>query len=224
MEPVSALRRGFTLVEMLVVLAIITVVTTITLTGQSEFNRSLLLTDTTYTVALSLREMQTLGLSSRITGGGVQNAGYGAHFTTSPGTSYILFADTNKASPSPLATCPTGGSGTPDAKPGNCVYTSSDELFQTYNFSRGFYVSRICGKTTGSSPQTYCSDDSPALSSLDIVFVRSNTTDAVITGQRSGSVALSSAQIYISSADNSARRAICVSQLGQVSIAFNTCP
>lgn len=222
MELVPALKQGFSLVEMLVVLAIITIVTAITLNGQSDFNRSLLLTDTSYTIALSLREMQSLGLSSRSFNGTVQNAGYGAHFT--PGTSYVLFADTNRST-TPLSTCPAGTSGTPDAKPGDCVYQATDGLVQSYTFNRGFTVSRFCGTTVGASPQTYCSDGSPGISSLDVVYLRSNTTDAVITAQRSGSsVALAKAQITIASPDGGATRAICVTQIGQVSVAYANCP
>lgn len=215
-------HRGFTLVEMLVVLAIITIITVITLAGQSTFNRSLLLTDTAYTLALSLREMQTLGLSSRVFAS-VQNAGYGGSFSANPGTSYLLFADTNRSSPGIIANCPAGVVGALDAKPGNCVYTSSDGLVQRYDFSRGFYISRICGTTPGTSGTRYCSDTS-SLTSIDVVFVRSNTTDAVLTGQRGGSEAYAKAEIYVSSPDGEASRAICISQVGQISVAYSACP
>ena len=55
MEP-SPLTRGFSLIEMMVVLVIIALITTIALFGQQDFNRSLLLTDTAYTIALTARE------------------------------------------------------------------------------------------------------------------------------------------------------------------------
>lgn len=222
--------RGFTLVEMLVVLAIITIITTVTLSGQSTFNRSILLTDTAYTLALSMREMQTFGLSSRLydTGSGtIQNAGYGVNFTRADATKYTLFADTSRTSPTPLSTnCPAGSVGDIDAKPGNCVYTASDGTVGTpYQFTRGFYIQRFCGTTPGVNGTRYCSDDGGSpLTALDVVFIRSNTTDAVITGQRAGSVAFAKAEIYISSPEGEATRAICVSQVGQISVAFATCP
>ena len=95
MEPFSPFRsiakrasvpRGFTLVEMLVVLAIIIMITAIVINGQSTYNRSILLTDTVYTVAYSIRQAQSLGLASRGTTVGasiVSNAGYGVRFAGS---------------------------------------------------------------------------------------------------------------------------------------------
>ena len=64
-RPAHAALAGFTLVEMIVVLAIIGIISGVVITGQSAYNQSLLLTDTTYTVAYSIRQAQSLGLSSR---------------------------------------------------------------------------------------------------------------------------------------------------------------
>ncbi len=71
--------RGFTMVEMLVSLGIILIITSIVLLGQNSFNKNLVLVDTAYTVAFTLRQAQTLALSSRKVGT-IQNAGYGTHF------------------------------------------------------------------------------------------------------------------------------------------------
>lgn len=216
--------RGFTLVEMLVVLSIIAVVTTIALFGQTTFNRSVLLTDAAYTVALSLREMQTLGISSR-KWGTVQNAGYGGRFV--PHTaSYVLFADVGGGSPA--TNCPAGqalAAGHPEKKPGNCVYNiGTDGIVNTYSFGRGFTVSRVCG--TALSNGTYiCSTDASPVSALDVVFVRSDTTDTIMTAQQGGtSVQLSKAEIYVRDGEGVSTRAICVSRVGQISVAFGTCP
>lgn len=212
--------RGFSLVEMLVVLSIIAIVTTIALLGQTTFNRSLFLTDTAYSVALSIREMQTLGLSSRVFGS-VQNAGYGASFSTANLARYVLFADTTRTI-TPPSNCDVGTTGAPDAKPGDCIYTAgSDGLVETYSFGRGFTVSRFCGKSGSTS---YCSTDATPLTDLSIVFLR-NSTDTMAEGKRGGTwMPLSSAEIYIQSPDGLGTRGICVSQVGQVSVTLTTCP
>lgn len=213
--------RGFTLIEMVVVLAIIAVVTSITLFGQNSFNRSVLLTDAAYTVAFSLRQAQTLGISSRKYGV-VQNAGYGGRLTPLT-NSYLVFADIGGAGAA--TNCPVGAVGTPERKPGNCIYTAgTDGILNTYLFDKGFSISKVCGTVT-SGGAYICSNTTPTLTALDVLFIRSNTTDAILTGQLSGaSVPLTKAEIYIQSADGATTRGVCVSLLGQISVTTTTCP
>lgn len=212
--------RGFTLVEMLVVLAIIVVVTLIAITGQGNFNRSIILTDTAYTLAFSIREAQSLGLSSRLFSG-VQNAGYGIHLTNAVPTTYSLFADTLPAAPgsSQSGVCPGHSiSSGPDAKPGNCTYDSASEQVRAYSLNRGFRISRFCGKDLAGVER--CSGG--YLDALDITYLRPNT-QSVITGVRGGSViALTNAVIYVAAPDGSAERCVSVSKVGQVAV--GTCP
>lgn len=218
--------RGFSLVEMLVVLSIIAIVTTIALLGQTTFNRSLYLTDTAYSVALSIREMQTLGLSSRVFGTGVstvQNAGYGAALSTANLGQYTLFADTARTI-APPTNCDVGTSGQPDAKPGDCIYTAnSDGIVETYKFGRGFTIQKFCGKSGSTS---YCSVGTPStITDLSIVFLR-NSTETMAEGKVGGTVwtPMTSAEIYIQSPDGLGVRAICISQVGQISVALAACP
>lgn len=227
--PVSLLSsiknaRGFTLVEMLVVLGIITVVTTITLLGHSNFDRTMLLTDAAYTVALSAREMQTYGLSSRVTAT-FTNIGYGLYINASAPTSYVTYADINRITSVPH--CPSGSNpASPEYKRGNCLFETTspaDTIVQTYSFSRGFRISRFCGRF-GSN--TYCSNDaSNPLTSLDVVFMRPNT-DAIVSGRRStgAPIELTSAQIYLSTANGLVTRGICITQIGQISVSEGNCP
>jgi hypothetical protein len=214
---------------MLIVLMIIAIVTTIALLGQSTFNQSLMLTNTTYSVALSLREMQSLGLSSKrftLQGQNVQNPGYGAHFSSTEATSYILFADTRATLGIP-SNCPVGEDNTPEEKPGNCLYDTSgsppDGVVNTFTFSRGFNISDFCGVSSGT---LYCAQSgSNRISDLDIAFLRSDTETALNAKRTSGSwLTLTSAAIYIESPDGSNTRAVCVSRVGQISIATSTCP
>lgn len=214
----AALARGFTVIEMLVVLAIIIVITMVALLSQDSFNRSIILTDTAYSVALSVREMQTLGLSSRKTATGLQNAGYGTYFYA--GNTYITFSDIGGGSV--YAYCSTATPGTPEAKPGNCRYDAgTDTLIKTYRFDRGFTIRRVCGSDT--SGTRHCTDGGTGLSAVHVVFTRPNT-ESIITGIRS-SVAyeFTSAEVYLETPDGSATRSVCISKVGQVSVAAGTC-
>lgn len=211
-------QRGFTLVEMIVVLAIIVIITTIAMLGQSSFNRSMVLTDIAYTIAFSVREAQSLGISSRAFGG-TQDAGYGIHFTNGTPTSYKLFADINPAAPGdtsyPLI-CPGHPNvpGTnPEAKPGDCIQTLESEVVRTYNLNNGFRIGSFCGTRTNGV--ALCSG---ALDALDILYLRPNT-QSVITGvQGSTRTTLTDATIRVLSPDGLAERCIYVSKVGQVSV------
>lgn len=214
-------QRGFTIVEMLVVLGIMVVVTSIVLSGQSTFNQSLLLTDTAYTVALSLREAQSLGISSRGVGG-VYNVGYGVHFSSGSQSSYTVFADTAAVATAP-SHCPvlTSSAGTPEAKSGNCLYDNSSENFQAYSFTRGFKVTDFCGKDTTNTMR--CASTG-YLTALHVLYLRPNTT-AVISGMNAGTpIQLTCAEITVSApTGTNVTKKIRVNQLGEVSVG-QTCP
>lgn len=217
--------RGFTLVEMLVVLAIITVISVITIAGQTTFNRSLLLTETAYTIAFSIREAQTLGLSSRVFGG-VQNAGYGIRFNIASPKSYTEYSDivpscVGGVCPTYAATdCPGHSASTgPDGRPGDCLFTNATETVRTYSLNRGYYVSRFCGTT--SSGSTECSGVD--YDTLDIVFMRPATSATIIGKKTVGSPkVLTDATIYLNSPDAVAQRCIYVTKVGQISV--KNCP
>lgn len=213
--------RGFTMVEMLVALGIIVIISAIVISGQANFNKSLVLMDTSYTVAFSIRQAQSLGLSSRKFGT-TQNAGYGVHFDSSSKKTYILFADSLPVAPGSTqsGTC-SGHTVTTglDSKPGNCVYDSTSEKVNTYTLGQGFTISSFCG--IDSTDATRCSGT--YLDSLDITFLRPNT-QATIMGVRAGAlVPLKSAAIYVTSPDGSQSRCISVTKVGQVGVG-TTCP
>ena len=215
--------RGFTLVEMLVVLAIISVVTVIAVLGQSQFNNSILLSDTTYTVALSIREAQSLGISSR-TFSAFNNTGYGVHFTSGQSASYLIFADTNPAAPGStlggLCLGHTAPATDPDSKPGDCLYTaSSDGLVQSFKFSRGFTISNVCGHTDATHTKCLGTD----FDTVDISFLRPNTETSVI-GTRAGNTGLTDACIHIKAPIPApASSNIYVSKAGEIAV-LQTCP
>lgn len=216
----GAPARGFTLVELLVTLSIMAVITTIIISGQSQFNQSLLLTDTAYTIALSVREAESLGLSSRGVGGAF-NVGYGVHFAGGAPAAYTIFADTATTQATP-GYCPvlTTPANSPETKTGNCLYDNTTENVQTYALNRGFTVSDFCGKD---QTNTLVCASSAYLSALDIVFLRPNVY-AVMTGMNGTTpVQLTCAQITIKAPTGGATKTVRVTQFGEVSVG-QTCP
>ena len=185
----------------------------------------MVITDTGYTIALSLRQVQTFGLSSRtFTGQTTANYGYGAHFEAAKPISYTTFADVNKSTYSVPSYCPVGTAGSPDAKPGNCRFDTSAETLQNYKIGRGLKVAALCGRDTGGVLR--CStDQTNPITSIDIVFLRPNT-DTVVTASRSGAgdIQLKDLSITLSTPDNAAQRLVCVSYAGQISVTPTACP
>jgi hypothetical protein len=207
---------------MIVVLAIIGVLSAVILNTQNDFNRSLIITDTSYTVALSIRQAQTFGLSSR-TYSPSSNAGYGVSFSSTTPGSYVLFADIGTTTGAAPAWCPTGTNGRPDAKPGNCRFDSgSNEVVQRFTFGRGFTVTQFCGHENSSTLR--CSTDTAAgLLALDVAFIRPST-NAVITGTTAvTTLALTDATIKLSE-PGGAFRYICISRVGSIAVSSTTCP
>ena len=147
----------------MVVLVIIVIITSVVLTSQGSFNKSLVLANTAYDIALTIRSTETFGLSTRAAGTTV-NTGYGLHFEVGVLNSFKLFADTN-----PPASCTT-----PNCNSGNYAYEDPNKVnphdtnVQTYLLGNSISILKFCALSSGS---WLCS---PSITSLDIVFQRPN--------------------------------------------------
>lgn len=197
------LKRGFTLIELIVSMGIIAVITSVTLVQHNQFNETLALTNLAYEVGLSVRQAQVFGLSVReFTGGnGVTANLYGVHFEynqNDPQTrvKYVLYADND----------------------GNKNFSGDTEIVETTTITRGNYIDKFCATRNNN---TVCSDslaDSGAgvINSLSIRFDRPNP-DAVIVVDN-GSTEYEEAVIFLKSQDGTATRCVIVRLTGQVSI------
>ena len=206
-------NNGFTLVELIVVMAIIAVVLSVVLTSQSSFNKTLTLANTAYDVALTIRYAETFGLGSRAVGTAI-NTGYGVHFQNAPSKSFTLFADKYPSvgqsglCHSPPANDPTG----PDARSGNCAYdVSQSEGITDYNLGNNITISDFCSYSSGS-----WSCASRGLNSLDIVFVRPNASPFMsVNGSYSEAFPVTKACLTISSPQGGSRF-VSVSSSGEI--------
>lgn len=210
------IHRAFTLVELVVVSAIIVVITGLILNSQSSFNKTLVLANTAYDMALTFRSAETYGLSSRVFGG-ISNAGYGIHIDTASNNSFILFSDIDPP-PSGLScygALPPGGATSPDAKYGDCIYTAgSDIQASTYTLGNGIFIEDFCAYSVGA--WTCANALGGGLAALDILFARPNP-DPFINGDRTGM-----ACITISSADGGFRY-IWVGTAGAITVSDTIC-
>ncbi|HQU07704.1 MAG TPA: prepilin-type N-terminal cleavage/methylation domain-containing protein [Candidatus Paceibacterota bacterium] len=219
---------GFTLLEMLIVLAIISVIIGIVVVNQRSFDNSIILSTTAYDVALSIREAEAYGFAGRgVTGGGgvvsfPVSYGTGIDFNIATNNTYTLFADTY-TSPSSVPCYPsssTGPSNSPAQKTGDCVFEPPplDVTLSTFNINNGITISKI--------------DDSAgtSLSKLDIVFARGEVTNKMSATQSGGGTlapnppSFTTAHIELASSDKAAHACITVTTANIISVDQGTCP
>lgn len=162
------------------VLAIIGILATVIVTSHSTFNKTILLSNAAYDVALTIRSAQTFGLGSRSTENNVPNAGYGVHFDANTPTTFTLFADVDAVNTNNCHGEPVNGPNSPDATPGNCAYTAT-ELVRGFSLGNGMSISNFCVYNTG-VPKVVCNKvTSATISTLDVVFARPNTQTFIST-------------------------------------------
>lgn len=197
--------------ELLVVLAIVIGITMVVLTSQSSFNKTLLLANTAYDIALTLRFTESLGIGT-LAVSATANAGRGAHFQKGTVGSFNTFADIY-----PGAVCTT-----PDCKPGDRVYeVGRDQLLQTYTLGNGMMISDFCARAASGNWSCANSLDN-ALSSLDIVFARPNP-DAFIRTNGNASNAYAGACLAVASLQGGSRF-IGVAPSGAITANASSCP
>lgn len=202
------LHNGFTLIELMVVLAIIAALSAVVITSQGSFNKTLILANTAYDIALTIRSTQSFGISSRSIID-IMNTGYGVHFQR--GNSFTFFADTNLPDENNCHGLPSSGDiNAPDAKPGNCVYDGGGEFVNTYTLGNGITV------------DDFCVDDSCDHTSLDIVFMRPNP-DAFIYADGSSAISYARACLTVVSPQGG-EKYVSVSKSGQIIANAPSCP
>lgn len=180
--------RGFTLIELMVVMAIITVISVLVLARYGQFNGVVLLRNLAYDIALTVRQAQVYGISGKV-GTGAVGVQYGVYLTSATPTQYLLFADNN-------------GSGT---------YTAGEEI-EIYTVRPGYSVYNFCGDLPSGSPHCSRTGD---ITNMTLLFRRPDP-DALIKTSALGS-GYTQARI-IARSPSGDTRTITITAVGQISI------
>lgn len=207
---------------MIIVIAIIGIITVVVIVSQGSFNKSLILSNAAYDMALALRSTESYGISSRLSGptATYTHIGYGIEFTV--GNSFTFFSDNSPAQPSSCHPAPANGASAPDAKWGDCVYTAAaDAIINLYGLNRGITISDICAYAGATR---YCASAS-TLTRLDIVFIRPDPAPYMsINGAYSASNPITSACITILAPTGDAKRYVSVASTGEINANAAPCP
>ncbi len=207
------MKSGFTLIEMLVVVAIFTIISAVALFNQTKFSSDMVITNLAYEVALEVRQAQTYGIGVRGSSNGGSNFqyGYGVHFGQD-NKSFLLFADQNLV-PSSI----------------KYVYDSAgDSLVDTFHLPGGNTIAEICYNQSsalapGSGPTAPNCYKNLTSHSLDISFVRPNPEARTVLD---GDVTVDVAPVYIilRSALGDKCKTVKVYSTGQISVTPNNTP
>lgn len=200
-------HRGFSIVELLVSVAIFAFLTAFLVSKYGNFNQSILLTNLAYDVAITLRNAQNYGINVKSAPDVVNNVnyseefklGYGVHFDThtgtpAPNTEMIFYADTNNSF---------------SYNPG------TDSLLGRYVLRNGSKVSSICTNDTGDSCPTSGTGVDGTVGDLDVVFIRPSP-DANF-GSNGSSINAKFAQITLQTPNGQTKKVV-VRRTGQIGV------
>lgn len=187
--PTSPKSLGFTLVELMVSISIFAVITAVVLIRNNEFNSGILFSNLVYEIALSIREMQTYGITVRASDAGTFKNGYGVYFdTVNTPNSFVQFID---------------------QEPGDRLYSESEKLTR-FNLKPGNSIEKLCDLTSGS-----CSP----VSSLAITFMRPEPDARITYSGYSGApITKAGIVIKSPGTTDVVRKCIVVTGVGQISV------
>lgn len=194
-------KKGFSLVELIMVVAIFLVICGIILSKQSKFSSDILITNVAYQIALSIREAQVYGIGSkqRLDEGSFIKLGYGVNLKGggsigAKATSYVFFADQTESGV-------------------QYQYDDGDLLVENAELPQGQKIRNLCGKNT-SGWSCWESAGSVTPFDLNIVFVRPNPDPHIENGGSTYTEAI----IVVESAIGDKCRTIRVTSTGQISV------
>lgn len=146
-DKITTFNKGMTLVEILVVIAIAGVLMGVMFTQQSTFHDTVLLRNTAYELALTVREAQAYGTGVRLEDSGDTGNSYGVHIDLAAPTLIFLYSDD-----------------------GDDLY-EIDEQVKSIKFTEPHYISDFCA-TNAITGAEECSESDNSIIGLEIIFVR----------------------------------------------------
>lgn len=170
----STKSRAFTLIELLISLAIIALITGAVVFNQSDYSDRLSLSNAANDMVLDIRQAQIYGVSVREFAPGTSefNLAYGISFNIgNPGssnTSYILFADR----------APSNGY---YDTPLTCLPGALSECLDRSTLTRGNTITNLCVVKNDNSTQC-----APSPGRIDITFLRPNPNANIIFFNNAG--------------------------------------
>lgn len=197
-------NKGFSLIELMVVVAIFAIISGVVLYDYGKFSSNLVVTNLAYEAALAVRQAQVYGISVKQTKASLGtntknfNSSYGVSFTKgSP--DFYLFADAD-----------------------NNKRFETSEIEDHFSLNGSNKIDKFC---IFKIDAFYCSDGANELDSITIIFTRPSPNAFIRGFQLSGSGIVSdpnnifnSAEIIFSSGRGDKKARMTVTNTGQISV------
>ncbi|GEM_PF-1869149 len=193
-----ACRHGFTLLEIIVVIGVVSLIAATTLFSFPAFSRRIAIEQEAGQLALSIRKAQSYSIAVRefSPGSGIF-PGYGVNVSLDNPNEHVIFGDPNQT---------------------NRYEAGAAEAIETIHFNSRVKISKICGNSQSVPPGPCDLVPYTGLTSADIFYIRPGPT-ATFTGVSSGlSGVYNDIKVVLSSEDNSLTKSVTVWPTGQVSI------
>jgi prepilin-type N-terminal cleavage/methylation domain-containing protein len=207
-------KRGFSLVELLVVLSIFVVMTALILANQNKYTSDSEITDLAYKMALAVRSAQVYGLSvkassqsSGASGEAQFGEGYGVHFSYATRSTFLLFADSNN-------------NNMYDATANNG--STADIIVTTYSLDKGITIADFCVDGGSYNGTTELCASGKSINTLDISFLRPNPKSTIYayTGPNPGTQTPQSRAIItlVSPLADKKTKCVVITAAGQITV------
>jgi prepilin-type N-terminal cleavage/methylation domain-containing protein len=206
-------NKGFTIIEMLIVIGIFGVLTAVVVFQYGNFNSQTILTNMAYEVALATRQAQVyaLGVRGQIDADNFDNR-YGVYFNLiadEGDEKFIFFIDQETAD----SICDGDGE-TPGEDCFLCELGS--ECLESYQFLRDIRLDSICLSALNDPVDEDGNCDGELVDSATVTFERPNPDAIIYSDETSNDV---SAAIFVKNQfDN--KRAVVIKNTGQISVEF----
>jgi len=162
------MKNGFTLTELLTVLAVIFILTSVSFPAYRTAQKQYVLENAARKLAQDIRKAQEMAISARICGpcGDKVPPGYGIYLHQG-NTSYLIYADTNPAQ-------------------GNEIYDGGDVIIETISFESGVFIKNVNPSSLSINfkppdPKIRIGNNSQTLSEVSIVLSLSTDTSKTKT-------------------------------------------
>lgn len=193
-------NRGFSILEVLITAAIVSVITAMVVFKYGSFNNSVLLKDQAYEMALNIREAQVFAVSVRGESGQFRED-YGLYFTLAAPQQYVLFQD--------------NGDVVENGKH-RAYYDIGEGIGKPYAVDSRFQIKKICVNIVSSTNLCPATVDD-----ISVTFKRPDFDAhfASVSGKNAG-LSVNNARILLSGANSGTTdtRTIVISTTGQISI------